>query len=61
MDLHLCQERVKISWPSLKANIAANRHSCLCIKIEGIRTRVLKTRALKDISPKNTIPNGHES
>ena len=27
----------------------------------GIRTRVLKTRALKDISPKNTIPNGHES
>ena len=27
----------------------------------GIRTRGLKTRALKDISPKNTIPNGHES
>ena len=27
----------------------------------GIRTRVLKIRALKDISPKNTIPNGHES
>ena len=25
------------------------------------RTRVLKTRDLKDTSPKNTIPNGHES
>ena len=32
-----------------------------CYSYSGIRTRVLKTRALKDISPKNTIPNGHES
>ena len=35
-----------------------DRYECL---VKGIRTRVLKTRALKDISPKNTIPNGHES
>ena len=27
----------------------------------GIPTQVLKTQALKETSPKNTIPNGHET
>ena len=54
---------VKFSFLATKRHLSTNRNIHLYFTIHkfGIRTLVLKTQALKDTSPKSTIPNGHES